>query len=291
VAKKERLFSQRKGLKPVKSMIQVDFMDDELRNGLWNALKLFYWDRVHHRPLGGIISLHKDMQILFKRLWYNFFKKPLDTLDDRWPTTYKEIRKYFFSYEWYEVYDFVEFVANNYPDRNNKVNSKFMRFCNSILERELSAYRFVGDKITQITSEAEISEVEEALERSEPLKAVNTHLKRALDLLADRKSPDYRNSIKESISAVEAICKLITQDKGATLGQTLKKIEGKVGLHPALKKSFSSLYGYTSDAEGIRHALHGGPSLSLEDAKFMLVSCSAFINYLIIKALKGGIKI
>ncbi len=71
----------------------------------------------------------------------------------------------------------------------------------------------------------------------------------------------------------------------------MKEIETKISLHPALKDAFSSLYGYTSDAEGIRHALLDEPNLSFEDAKFMLVSCSAFINYLISKAPKAGIKI
>jgi len=32
------LFSQRKDLKPVKSVVQTDSMDDDLRNGLWNVL-------------------------------------------------------------------------------------------------------------------------------------------------------------------------------------------------------------------------------------------------------------
>ena len=282
-----RLFSQRKGIKPVKSVMQVDSMDTELRNGLWNALTIFYWNQVKYHW----ISEYESIDILFKRLWHNYFKKTIDTLSDYWPDTYKEIREYFFNCEWYEVYDFIEFIANNYPDKYNEVNPKFTNFCNSVLKRELSAYRFVGGKITQITSEEEISEIEEALEISKPSKAVNTHLKRALDLLANRKSPDYRNSIKEAISAVEAICNLITGEKRATLGQALKRIEEKVSLHPALKNAFSNLYGYTSDAEGIRHALLDEPNLSFEDAKFMLVSCSAFINYLISKASKVGIKI
>lgn len=282
-----KLFSQRKGIKPVKSIIQEDNMDEDLRNGLWNALTIFYWNRVEDES----ISYYKEINILFTRIWINYFKRPLDTLDDYWPHTYKEIRGYFFNSKWYEVYDFIEFIANNYPDDYNKVNTDFMEFSNSVLEQELSAYRFVGGKITQITSEEEISEIEEALEVSEPLKAVNTHLRRALDLLADRKSPDYRNSVKESMSAVEAICNQITKKEKATLGQALKEIETKISLHPALKSAFGSLYGYTSDAEGIRHALLDEPNLSFEDAKFMLVSCSAFINYLISKATKAGIKI
>jgi len=282
-----KMFSQREGFKPIKSVMQVDSMDSELRNGLWDALTISYWGQVN----GEWVSAYEEIYFFCKSLWHDYFKRPIDTLSDYWPDTYKEIRKYFFSCEWYEVYDFIEFAANNYPDEDNSVNQKFMDFCNSVLERELSVYRFVGGRITQISSEEEISEIEEALEISKPLKAVNIHLKRALDLLADRKSPDYRNSVKESISAVEAVCNLITKEKKATLGQALKKIDDKVSLHPALKSAFSSLYGYTSNAEGIRHALLNEPNLSFEDAKFMLVLCSAFVNYLISKASKGGIKI
>jgi hypothetical protein len=62
-------------------------------------------------------------------------------------------------------------------------------------------------------------------------------------------------------------------------------------LHAVLKQAFQKLYGYTSDAQGIRHALLDEPTLDVEDAKFMLVSCSAFVNYLVVKVQKAGIKI
>jgi len=285
-------FSQRKGLKPVKSVMQVDSMDEDLRNSLWNALTIYYWNRVKAKSSGmwsgiNLLSNDRDVEILCNLLWLNYFKKPLDTLPRAWDNVHSEMRKYFFSCEWSEVYDFVEFVAQNFPEKSE--NQKFESRCNSILEQELSAYRFIGGMITQITSEEEISEIEEALDVS--LEPVNTHLKTALDLLADRKSPDYRNSIKESISAVESICKLIVSKDKTTLGDALKEIDKKVELHPALKKAFESLYGYTSDAGGIRHASVDGSDLDFEDAKFMLVSCSAFINYLVVKSSKAGIKL
>lgn len=229
------------------------------------------------------------MNILFKLLWINHLKWQLDTLDNFWSKTNKIIKKIFFNFLWYEIYDFIEFIANNYP--NNSVNKEFIEYCNSVLETELSAYRFVDNIIVQITSEVEISEIEEALDTSKPLKAVNTHLRRSLELLADKKNPDYRNSIKESISAIESICKIITHDKKATLVQTLTEIESKVELHSALKKAFINLYGYTSDEQGIRHALMDESKIDFEDAKFMLVSCSAFINYLKAKISKTNIKI
>lgn len=195
----------------------------------------------------------------------------------------------FFKLEWFRIYDFLEFFVKYIPYKT--INDRFVEYCNSILEEEFSAYLFISKNITPITSEEEISEIEEAL--ATPLDPVKTHIKTALDLLSDRTAPDYRNSIKESICAVEAICRLITEDEKATLGQCLNVIERKVSLHPALKRAFSSLYGYTSSADGIRHSLGllEEPDLSFEDAKFMLVSCSAFINYLISKASKAGIQI
>ncbi len=213
-----RLFSQRKGIVPVKNVMQVDTIDTDLRNKLWDALTIFYWKKVKAVWISQF-HIYADSQkivVLLQKLWHDYYKQPIDTIDDHWPTTYGVIRKYFFNCEWNEVYDFIEFIANSYPD--NSENLKFMEFCNSILETELSAYRFVGGRIAQITTEIEIAAIEEALDVPDSLKPVNIHLQRALDLLTDRKSPDYRNSIKESISAVEAICKLIANNDKATLG-------------------------------------------------------------------------
>lgn len=277
-------FSQRKGLKPVKNVIQVDSIDEALRNGLWDAIKIYYIDVIYERWLRD--RNWKDLPL---KVWHSYFKKPIDTIPDKASSVIEHIRKYFFSCEWYEIYDFIEFIIS-VTNRYDFSLNEFINFCNSILKREVSAYRIVGDKVTEMTSEEEIKEIEEALDATNSLKPVYHHLKRSLDLFADRKSPDYRNSIKESISAVESICNLVTKNTKATLGQALKEMEKKVELHPALKKAFDSLYGYTSNAEGIRHALLDEPNLDFEDAKFMLVSCSAFINYLLTKSTKAGIK-
>lgn len=283
------LFSQRKGLKPVKSIMQKDSIDEDTRIRLWNLLDNNYWSIIPKH--NGFLRQYDNLYTLLKIIWHNFFKLPLDTLEDWFPDSYIKIRKHFFDCEWHEVYSFVEFVANNFLDVDNPRNQKFVELCNSVLEEELSAYRFVGGIIIPITSEEEIKEIEHALENTDFLNGVNTHLKTALERLSDRKNPDYRNSIKESISSVEAISKLITNDEKTTLGKALEKIEKKIALHSDLKEAFKKLYGYTSDAEGIRHALMDESKLDFEDAKFMLVSCSAFVNYLIAKSEKAGIKL
>ena len=119
--------------------------------------------------------------------------------------------------------------------------------------------------------------------------SVNIHFKKAIECYSDRTFPDYENSIKESISAVEAMCCIITGIDGSnsTLGKTLKKLKDKgVYVHPALESAFSSMYGYTSDENGIRHGGIDFTNAHEEDAKYMLLSCSAFVNYLIAKLSK-----
>ena len=277
-----KLFSKRMGLGKVRAKIQVNSMDDALRNRLWNILRIHYLN-----PMRSNFLEWQVMKTVMERFYDTYFKAKLDSVPDNSTEMYKAINEHFTLGFWYGVYDFLEFIVANHPDKDR--NESFMEACNEVLETEVSAYRFVGKQISPVTSEGEISEIEEALET--PLKPVRVHLEKSLALLSDRKSPDYRNSIKESISAVEAICRLITKDKKATLGQALKEVEAKVGLHGALKNAFSSLYGYTSSAEGIRHALLDEPKLSFDDAKFMLVSCAAFINYLVSKAEKAKIKL
>lgn len=271
------LFSQRKKLTPVKDILQKEGMDDGLRSGLWDALHLCLWEKFSNYSHIGMLS-QSNLETLFLRYWHSFFKKPLDTMPRFFEEAHKIIRGYYMNCEWYEVYDFIEFTARNSPDR---LASQFVEFCNNVLERELSAYRIVDGKVIEITSDEEIESIESAIKNADKYNAVRAHLEQAIFLMSDRKTPDYRNSIKESISAVESLAKIITNDDKATLGAALNVLEKQLSIHPALKKSLSSLYGYTSDEGGIRHGMLEESNLDFNDAKFMLVSCTAFINYLI----------
>lgn len=174
-------------------------------------------------------------------------------------------------YQYYDVYD------------NRYQSESIYEAVNTILRREFIGYRFVDEQLTPISDELEVGEINKALQN--PYGSVYEHLSKANKLIADRNAPDYENSIKESISAVEALCEILTgiTGKEASLGKMLKKLEENgVEIHSGLKAAFNSLYGYTSDANGIRHAGNiGGSSSTFEEAKFMLVSCSAFVNYLI----------
>ena len=261
-------------------MIQIESIDEPLRNGLWSLLKVHCWDNVRHSSgiYGGYYLNeygNEKIQSLCQRLWFHYFKKPLDQLSNDWSKVLAHLRQYFFDCKWYEVYDFIEFVATNYEQYQFK--DQFIQGCNYLLQKEMSAYRFVNGVITRITEEHEVAEIEQAIEASRG--PVSKHIRRSLELLSDRSAPDYRNSIKEAISAVESLVAITLKADKGTLGLLIKKLEDEIGLHPALRTAFSNLYGYTSDEGGIRHALIETEKVDFNDAKFMLVVCSAFINF------------
>ena len=276
-------FSERAGINPVQKAIQIESIDIDLRNTLWSVLTAFYWESFNlskHGTYGRTDEVLKsNLAGLFRNLWLGYFKQPTDTIPKLfYDNALPHLRDYFFNAKWYEVFDFIEFISEHGPKSSK---SGFADICNKYLAQENSGYRFVEDKIVEISSTEEVSEIENALEQSIPYYGVREHLKSAIFLMSNKENPDFRNSIKESISAVESLCVTVIGNDKATLGEALKVLEKNGLLHPALKAAFSSLYGYTSDAEGIRHALMSESNLTKTDARFMVISCSAFINYVI----------
>ena len=93
--------------------------------------------------------------------------------------------------------------------------------------------------------------------------------------------------IFDRLIAIDATVNFINNTEKKTLGDALEKLKEKKSIHPALCDAFKKIYGYTSDKKsGIRHCIFYGTDCipDFTDAKYMLVACSAFINYLLSKA-------
>lgn len=271
-------FSQRHGYSPLEGSFQRESIDQELRTKLWNILKIAIWDGYDpHSYDHQTKERSAEINYLVQRLWFHFLNRDMDTLSE-FKRDYGEggaygvLKKFFFEAKWFEVYDLLEAIAT---DSSDLLSEKTRDWINRELERHNSAYRFVGDQISEITNETEIAAIEDGMADADA--PTKQHLGAALRMLSDREAPDYRNSVKESISAVEAACRRVTRLPSATLGDALKKV---ANVHPAFSKAFSALYGYTSDASGIRHALTDEATVTYADAKFMLVACSAFVSFI-----------
>ncbi len=276
-------FSERKGIKQFSDVTQTSDINSRTRNKLYTAFKNQFDELCDDSE-----KWYKDYSGLFI---YYLYTEIFSMVEDDIPKTYngydysatlKDIKNIFTAYDYNEVFDLIEslFSAFDYIEIDNKYSplnhkEKFIRKIERVFKEENVNYRIVNDIITDIVNQVEINSINDALANGETV--TQNHISKALEYLY--KNKDYDNSIKESISAVESICQIVTGDDKATLGKAINKLPSTV--HSALKEAFKALYGYTSDANGIRHANGLGEGNStFEEAKYMLISCSAFINYL-----------
>jgi len=151
---------------------------------------------------------------------------------------------------------------------------------NLILEREMSGYRVRNSLVVPISDPTELSAIEEALAIPEPFAGARCHITDALEKLSLKPVPDLRNAITEAISAVESAARVVTGRDKATLADGLKALEKHKEIHSALKEAWLHLYGYTSDEQGLRHAMTDVPDIDFATAKYMVVSRAAFVNLL-----------
>lgn len=287
-------FSQRYGYVPVSDVLIRETITDEIKNAIINCFYVFrkqIWDYEASR----LEDVHyEDIE---RYLWTHFLNLRLDDFYSYGfggPKHNFATMKVFENHktEWYIFLDLIEevlkFMITTIKSRKLKdtklLVNNFIHNINSEFSRLNYAYRIIDNLVVEVNSNIEIQTLETAIQKSSD--NVRDHLQKALEHYSERPNPDLRNSIKESISAVEAICRDLTGE--ITLGKALKKLEQNgVQIHSMLQSSFERLYVYSNDEQtGIRHALMGDSDKFVptkSEAYYMLVTCSAFVNYLRMK--------
>jgi hypothetical protein len=279
-------FSDRLGITTPKHVLQLDSIDSELQSGLWEACTEFYVRDFD--VAGGLVG--PTLRAFLRDIYLNHFKITTDNIEFLSNAEITKQKEMFFRCDWFEAYNYLEFISGcasrAFEPRGNpqvpdpkKHDDSFRHRVNFFLEREKSAYRFVGEVIVPISSTIEIQSIEQALSAGDKFAGARSHIQHAVVLFGKKPEPDYRNAVKEAISAVESAVRVITSEPKATLGDALKKLDAIKTLHPAFKQAMDKLYGYTSDEGGIRHSLIDLSKVDEADAKFMIVTCSAFMNF------------
>lgn len=265
-------FSERMGLRQAKTATQMDSMDDDLRAGLWNVFRPAFVEPLANHD----IKRHGRARAELRVIWDELLKLPDDTAPTSSADATSRLKPAFLQGDYVDVYDLVDFTVQRFSYSHGALEAAY----NTVLEREVSGFRFVNDELSPISNEYKLDAVEEGLAVGGRFSGAAAHLQAALKMLSDRASPDYRNSVKESISAVESAARAMTGKTKVTLGDLLPVLEQSAHIHPAQREAFSKLYGYASDEEGIRHAMLDEANVGFADAKYMLVVCAGFIAYL-----------
>lgn len=289
-------FSERIGKPTCITTVQLNEFDDHTRTQISNQLfKLLdyifsnqdeysvgmYQDPASNMGSDFCKALRADV------LGYSVFLHSFDII--RWDREFDRIDNVIAQAPYNEVLDVIEYCYYWVTHRSDPlIKTTWKNAFNMLFRQEYVGYRFVSDQIVPVTDELEIREIEQACKT--PFDGARTQLQKALGFLSDRENPDYKNCVKESISAVESVCKVISGNEKATLKDALNGlISNGMNIHGSLKSAILALYGYASDEGGIRHAERETEStVTFEEAKFMMVTCSAIVNYLVAEYGKHG---
>jgi AbiJ N-terminal domain 4 len=264
-------FAQREGAVPLPRQLGLKHLPREVTAPLWGLVYRIL-DNSRHR--GHWLSV--TWSTILQDYWVEVELKNSDEFTNYMDKLVPWVKGIVTSDSYIVCLGFLEFCI-----RHPLTDWAFANAINDILTRSNAAYRIFGTSIAPIASPEEGAAVATALSdvSTGAYPGAKTHLQNAASLLTTGK---YADSVRESMNAVESVARGLDKDS-TTLAPALAVLEKRGHLHPAMKKGFGNLYGYTSDQQGIRHALldEGEAAVTETDALYMFGSCAAFVSYLV----------
>ncbi len=275
-------FAQAEGVEPLPQPLKLGEVSQQLRALLWRAV---FKSMVKSQGQSGRIEEPWRTVLLDIHVYVRH--QPIDEFKFDSDTHHLVAKTICWHGSYIDLFGFLQEVL-----RHDNCPYELAEDIDAALRQSRSAYRLVeSDTFAPAATAEEGAAVQQAfadLAKSE-LHGARTHLRKASDQI---NSGHFADSVRESIHAVESVARTL-DPKAKTLEPALATLEAKGAVHPALKKGFSAIYGFTSDEKGIRHALLDDPqaNVDIHDAVFMLGACASFITYLIANAQDAGIKL
>ena len=289
-------FSQRLGYTQAPRQLKLNELPDDCRHAIRDLIfrhvrylpqSLSQWRRA---SLWGRASVGADWYTVFEHLHTKHFRLPLDEFPRVASELLLQCKQILLRSPFYAVFDLVEGIL-----QHESCPEPFRKEMADLFSHSMLAYRILDDGVPTIVPAASAQEAESLERELKTLQKANlggaaSHLKKAG---ARIRASDWAGSVRESIHAVESVARQLDPGNSRTLGPALRALKQRGNLHRALESAFSKLYGYTSDKEGIRHALlkKGEAEVDQEEALFMLSACAAFCGYLWRKHRAGGVRV
>lgn len=267
-------FSVRHGGVSIPPQLEIGELDYFTRNLLWSVI---YTSMEASKDTVEYSSPHlrEPWAGATKLAWIRFFNRPVDEYKNQFNLLSDEIKIIIYNAELNSVFDLIElFMSLNHPSFN-----KLSHRINTALVQGRSAYRVIdGGLITPVTSEELANVLTRGIvdARASGWNNAEAHL---ADAARELRAGRWSKSIHQSISAVEGVCRVVAGARD--LKSALKILSDRAVIHKALADAFLKLYGWTSDQEGIRHALvlNGDSQTDEAAALFMLGACASFVTF------------
>jgi hypothetical protein len=278
--RKDLTFEQAEGLAPLPTQLARTEVSQELRAVLW---KYIHEQIDETAEMGGMgFHLGKPWKHILEQV-HVYREHRLDDFQTELRPALAAVRQVFEQGSYSAIYGWLQFVLG--INRSREFAERIAR----ILNYCRSPYRIVADDvICPIGTDEEAATIGKAFAdlKASGIMGSREHLKSAS---AELSAGNFADSIRESVHAVESIVRVL--EPSGDFGKALAKLEAKAKIHGALVSGFKSVYGFSSDEQGIRHPLldKEAPAVDETDAMFMIGACSAFISYLINKSRAVGL--
>jgi hypothetical protein len=282
IARRRKLtFAQAEGVEPLPSQLKRTEVSQQLRAVLWSYVHSEL-ERTLVRDMYAYVG--GSWKVALKDAHVYFFHLPVDEFDPALRNACDAVKAVLMKADWVNFYGWVQHLlrakpTNDFADKLQKI----LVYCRS-------PYRVIDRTILcPVGSDEEAATIERAfadLKGTAGLAGGRQHLKLAAEELS---AGHFADGVRESVHAVESVVRVL--EPNGDFSKALAKLEAKTNIHNALKQGFTKIYGFTSDEQGIRHALleKDAPDVDEADALFMIAACSAFVSYLINKARSAGL--
>lgn len=283
---RRRRYSERSGLRaPARLEPQFQALDADTRSAIWNLtyeslmklreheLATQVIETLYTSHYGGLLgvppssTIDRTVSRLQADIVNGHWRDTADALEGFYQSIAAAPEPHPFGHPYMSSANIVRTAVRAYEDGLNE-----------IFESEHVDHRMREGSIIDLVGATESEAINQALKPGGPFTSAQAHITAGLRALSNRRSPNTLEAAREAIHAAESAARVAT---GAhTLADALKTLQKRGEVHPALARGWQALYGWTSDAGGLRHGDSNVAEVSPALARWMLVSSAAFVSYL-----------
>ena len=280
---RELSFSHAQGYEDVPGPLKLEELPRDARTQMWNL----FFEHIRRSTRTVKDSLGVFTSTLLASPWDDILlakhrhldRGPLDEWNPEFSGIRQSLREYLENRPFNKVFDLIQFVMRHPECPRALIKQMKATFAECRLAYTIDVEP--PPTIIPAVTPEEGTAVAESLRqlREAGLDASAAHLREASGSI---NASDWVGAVRESIHAVESVARQLDPAASRTLGPALDSLRKRGRLHPALKKAFGELYGYTSDEQGIRHSRldQMKSPVGQDEAVFMLGACASFSSYL-----------
>jgi len=265
------LFSKRYGLRPTPEGLMYEDVSEQARVGLYHVVRQFfkkYYDL--YKALCIALRIPLDRGIAKSHLSWDYLAS-------------EAIEKLIMNCQWWQFYDICEVLRQGLEHEPEK--DSFSEEINNLFREEHLGFELTDGRVEKIGSgfiDARVREVRYLLKEPE-FTGADKHFEKAIKALNARPTPDVENCVKDAVSAIESIGRIIVNDEKALLSDIIKDMAKNKTIPKPLDEAIQKIYAYRGDQPGVAHGLVGTSKVTVDEAEFVLAVSAAIIIYLVKK--------